>query len=62
MLVDDMARALADLTNDLAAELEAKYRHPLKYPAEKRRYERDMKPVIEARHLLDVYRYRSMVP
>ena len=46
--------ALRDCADDLAAELEARYHRTLDYPSQKRKYDRDMAPVLTARALLGV--------
>jgi hypothetical protein len=62
MLVDDMAKALEGLADDLADELVAKYGTHLQYKTEMQRYERDMKPVRAARRLLAIHRGEPTTP
>jgi hypothetical protein len=43
---------LKECSDDLAAHVEYHYSRTLDYPSQKRRYDADMQPVIEARKLL----------
>lgn len=45
--------ALKECADDLEASVNAEYRDTLNYPSQKRKYDRDMGPVLRARSLLE---------
>ncbi|MDR7229932.1 hypothetical protein J2X45_001013 [Caulobacter sp. BE264] len=51
-LITRLEQALTECADDLAAEIEERYRETKDHPAMKRRYDRDMTPVENARALL----------
>jgi hypothetical protein len=51
-LLDRLADALRECSDDLAAEISARYAGTLHYPVQQRGYDRDMAPVERARALL----------
>jgi hypothetical protein len=50
--IEDLCAALRECSDDLAAHIEHYYAATLDYPSQKRKYDADMKAVIEARQLL----------
>ncbi len=51
--IERLRAALKECADDLAAFIEHQYAKTLDYPSQKRHYDRDMTPVIEARRLLE---------
>ncbi len=51
-LIARLEAVLTEVSDDLAGELDGRYAGMLDHPAMKRRYDRDMEPVIKARSLL----------
>lgn len=52
-LIDRLYLCLKDCSDDLAAELHDRYHYRDTYPSEQRNYEKAMRPVMEARVLLE---------
>lgn len=50
--IERLQAVLKECSDDLAAELNVRYHKTLDYPSQRRAYDRDMVPVIEARKLL----------
>lgn len=50
--IERLRAALKGCADDLEASVNAEYRGTLDYPSQRRKYDRDMGPVIRARHLL----------
>jgi hypothetical protein len=50
--VTELVATLRTCSDDLEGELRARYNHPYIHPSLKRKFERDMAPVYEARALL----------
>ena len=58
-LMADLADALQEVTDDLAAEIAARYAGTLHYPVQQLGYDRDMAPVVRARCLLEDWEDRK---
>lgn len=48
-----LEKCLRECAEDLAAEVEARYRDTRQYPEQERRHQRDIEPVLKARALLE---------
>lgn len=53
--VERLRAALKDCADDLEASVNAEYAGTRDYPSQESRYQRDMRPVYAARHLLAAY-------
>ena len=51
-MVDNLQTVLKDCSEELADQIEGHYAATKEHPAMKRRYDRDMQPVIRARNLI----------
>ena len=51
--ISALEAALKECADDLEASVNAEYRGTLDYPSQKRKYDRDMGPVLRARSLLE---------
>ncbi len=50
--IERLRAALKECSDDLESELRGRYDKTLDYPSQRNRFDRDMKPVVEARKLL----------
>lgn len=50
--ISALEEALRECSEDLAVEIANYYKDTLDYPSQKRKYDRDMEPVLKARALL----------
>jgi hypothetical protein len=60
-VVADLIEALKECADDLAQEIEHRCGDALGYPGQRRRYGRDMAPVLRARALIDATRAMSAI-